>query len=139
MILVDTSGLLAAMFADQTDHAACREALEEAEPPLILSPFVLAELDYLVLRNAGVDAELRLLEEVADGAYELAPFSRLDVARALEIARQHRDLQIGVTDASLVVLSERHGTVDLLTLNQRHFRTIPGAHERPFRILPADS
>ena len=139
MILLDTSGLLAAMFADQTDHAACREALEEAEPPLIVSPFVLAELDYLVLRNAGVDAELRLLEEVADGAYELAPFSRLDVARALEIARQHRDLRIGVTDASLVVLSERHGAVDLLTLNQRHFRTIPGALERPFRILPADS
>jgi predicted nucleic acid-binding protein len=86
LILLDTSGLLAAMFADQTDHPACREALEQARPPLILSPFVLAELDFLVLRNAGVDAELQLLEEVADGAYDLAPFSQLDVARALEIA-----------------------------------------------------
>ncbi|MDP8978231.1 MAG: PIN domain-containing protein [Actinomycetota bacterium] len=139
MILLDTSGLLAAMFADQTDHAACRESLEQAEPPLILSPFVLAELDYLVLRRAGVDAELRLLEEVADGAYDLVSFSRLDVARTLEIARQYRDLEIGVTDASLVVLSERHETVDILTLNRRHFRTIPGPRERPFRILPADT
>lgn len=139
MILLDTSGLLAAMFADQSDHVACRDALREAEPPLVLSPFVLAELDYLVLRNAGVDAELRLLEEVADGAYDLAPFGRLDVARALDVARQYRDLEIGVTDASLVVLSERYDTVDVLTLDQRHFRTVPGARTRPFRILPADA
>jgi predicted nucleic acid-binding protein len=106
---------------------------------LILSPFVLAELDYLVLRNAGVDADLRLLEDVTDGAYELAPFSQLDVARTLELARRYRDFELGVADASLVVLSERHETVDLLTLDRRHFRTISGAHERPFRILPADT
>lgn len=82
---------------------------------------------------------MRLLEEVADGAYDLAPFSRLDVARALQIARQYRDPGIGVTDASVVALSERHVTVDVLTLNQRHFRTITGAHGRAFRILPADA
>jgi predicted nucleic acid-binding protein len=71
----------------------------------------------------------------------LGPLRRVDVAdvaRALDIARQHRDLEIGVTDASLVVLSERHETVDVLTLDHRHFRTVPGSHGRPFRILAAD-
>lgn len=139
MILLDTSGLLAAMFSDQADHGACRQALEDAVPPLVLSPFVLAELDYLVGRLAGVDAELSLLAEVSEGAYELAEFRRADVARARQVAEQHRDLQIGLADASLVVLSERIGTLDVLTLDQRHFRIVTGAGGRPFRLLPADA
>lgn len=138
MILLDTSGLLAAMFADQADHGPCRAALEAAEPPLLLSPFVLAELDYLILRHVGVDEELALLDEVADGAYELVEFSRGDVARAHRIAARFRDLEVGVTDASLAVLSERTGALDLLTLDRRHFRTVPGAGGRPFRLLPDD-
>jgi predicted nucleic acid-binding protein len=138
VILLDTSGLLAAMFSDQADHAACRGTLEDAVPPLVLSPFVLAELDYLVARLAGVDAELALLAEVSEGAYQLADFTRADVTRARQIARQHRDLQIGLADASLAVLSERTGTLDLLTLDHRHFRTVAGAGGKPFRVLPAD-
>lgn len=139
MILLDTSGLLAAMFSDQADHPACRQALLEAAPPLVLSPFVLAEVDYLIGRLAGVDAELLLLEEVAAGAYDLAEFTRSDVARARQVAEQHRDLEIGLADASLVVLSERTGTLDVLTLDQRHFRTLVGTAGRPFRLLPADA
>jgi predicted nucleic acid-binding protein len=139
VILLDTSGLLAAMFSDQADHVACRRALEDAVPPLVLSPFVLAELDFLIGRLAGVDAELALLAEVSEGAYQLADFTRADVARARQIALQHRDLQIGLADASLAVLSERTGTLDLLTLDHRHFRTVPGAGGKPFRVLPADA
>lgn len=138
MILLDTSGLLAAMFSDQADHEACRGALATASPPLLLSPFVLAELDYLVMRNAGVDAELQLLQEVSDGAYELVHFDRTDITHALAVARQHRDLELGVTDASLVVLSARHNVHDLLSLYHRHFRTVMGANNKPFRLLPAD-
>lgn len=139
MILLDTSGLLAAMFSDQADHEACRQAVLQAPPPLLLSPFVLAEVDYLVGRLAGVDAELALLQEVAAGAYELTDFTRSDVARARQVAEQHRDLEIGLADASLVVLSERTGTLEVLTLDQRHFRTVMGAGGRPFRLLPADA
>ncbi|MEE8602338.1 type II toxin-antitoxin system VapC family toxin [Euzebya tangerina] len=138
MILVDTSGLLAAMFTDQRDHDACRAVLEAAEPPLLLSPFVLAELDYLVSRHAGVDAELALLEDVAEGAYELTEFGALDVAAAADVAAQHRDLNLGIADASIVVLSQRYRTNQVLTLDQRHFRTVPAFDSLPFHILPAD-
>lgn len=138
MILLDTSGLLAAMFADQVDHESCVEVLETTTPPLLLSPFVLAELDYLVMRNAGVDAELRLLEDVADGAYDVVEFTRADVADALATARRYRDLEVGIADASVVVLSEKYGTRDVLTLDQQHFRVVVNAQSQPFRILPAD-
>lgn len=97
------------------------------------------ELDHLVGRLAGVDAELPLLSEVCEGAYELPEFTRADVARARQIAEHHRDLRIGLADASLVDLSERIGTLDVLTLDERHFRTVMGAGGRPFRLLPADA
>lgn len=138
MILLDTSGLLAAMFSDQADHEACRAVVEQTSPPLLLSPFVLAELDYLVMTRAGVDAEMALMEQVATRAYELVAFDAQDVARCREVAARFADLAIGLADASVAVLSERFGCLDVLTLDQRHFRTLRGARGRPLRLLPSD-
>ena len=138
MIVLDTSGLLAAMFDDQRAHAECRASLEAAEPPLLLSPFVLAELDYLVGRRAGVDVELSMLEEVATGAYTLAEFGAPDVGRSQLLIDQYRDLGIGLADASLVVLADRARTHDLLTLDERHFRAVTPLDGGAFRLLPAD-
>lgn len=136
MILVDTSGLLAALFPDQRGHEACAEALRGSTARL-LSPFVLAELDSLVLKLAGVETERRLLDEVARGAYELETFTASDVARANEIVRRHKALKLGLADASIVVLAERYGVIDILTLDQRHFRSLR-VGRRSFRLLPAD-
>lgn len=138
MILVDTSGLVAALSPTQRAHGEAAAALRAARPPLILSPFVLAELDYLLLKVAGVSAEMRFLEEVERRAYELASFDAGDVARAREVIERYRDLGIGLADASIVVLAERYGTRDVLTLDERHFRAIRPAGRRSFRILPAD-
>ncbi|MGH8903239.1 MAG: type II toxin-antitoxin system VapC family toxin [Egibacteraceae bacterium] len=139
MILLDTSGLLAALFPDQRRHTECAHALASAQAPLILSPFVLAELGYLIGKLSGVDAELALLAEVAGGAYQLASFSAQDVQEAHDIVREFRDLEIGLADASLVVLSRRESVTDVLTLDERHFRILRGNQERPFRLLPSDS
>jgi predicted nucleic acid-binding protein len=51
----------------------------------------------------------------------------------------YRDLQLGLADASLVVLAERYRIVDILTLDERHFRAVSGPDGRPFRLLPADA
>jgi uncharacterized protein len=45
---------------------------------------------------------------------------------------------VGLADASIVILAHRYETRDVLTLDQRHFRTLRGPAARPFRILPAD-
>lgn len=138
MILLDTSGLLAALFPDQRSHVACARALAQAEHPLVLSPFVLAELDYLVATLVGVAVELELLADVGRGAYQLAPFDGQDVEHAHAVIAAFRDLGIGLADASLVVLARRHQTDRILTLDERHFRVLPSHRGRPFRILPAD-
>ena len=48
MIVLDTGGLLAALDANEELHGRCVAALASAKPPRVLSPFVLAELDYLI-------------------------------------------------------------------------------------------
>ena len=42
-------------------------------------------------------------------------------------------------DASIVVLSHRYRIVDVLTLDERHFRVLRGSSGRSFRLLPADA
>ena len=139
MIVVDTSGLLAALFQDQRRHTECARILTSMDGPFLLSPFVLAELDYLVAKLANVETELRLLQEVASGAYALAPFLAGDVQEATSVIEQYSDLGIGLADASIVVIARRHRTRDVLTLDERHFRALSGPCDRPFRILPTDA
>jgi hypothetical protein len=138
VILLDTSGLLAALDESQRYHGECVAALREGARPLLLSPFVLAELDYLLMRHIGHRAQTALLEEVARGAYRLEPFDANDVARAKEVLEKYADLGVGLADASLVVLAERHGVAEILTLDQRHFRAMRFAGRKQFRILPLD-
>ena len=52
--------------------------------------------------------------------------------------RRYEDLAISLADASIVVLARRHGANDVLTLDERHFRVLRGAGDRPFKLLPAD-
>lgn len=139
MIILDTSGLLAALDASQRHHAAAAAALRAADPPWVLSPFVLAELDYLLATRVGESAERALLSEVGRGVYRLESFEAEDISAAERVIAKHAALEIGLADASIVVLAGRYGVGDLLTLDERHFRAIRGPGSRPFRILPADA
>lgn len=138
MIIVDTSGLLSALAADQRHHAACRDALLAEPGPFLLSPFVLAELDHLVGRSGRLADRLALLAEVERGAYRLVPFDADDVGLARRVMERYADPAIGLTDASLVVIAARHGTRRLLTLDERHFPAVRALDGEPFQLLPAD-
>lgn len=139
MIILDTSGLLAALDESQRHHSAAMEALLAVPPPWLLSPFVLAELDDLLATRVGQSAERALLGEVGRGVYRLEAFDAEEIASAERIIGRHADLDIGLADASLVVLANRYGILDVLTLDERHFRALRGPHGRPFRLVPADA
>lgn len=139
MIVLDSGALFAALVETELHHQACRDALLGEAPPLVLSPFVLCELDYLLGTSVGVDVELELLDDVARGAYQLEPFSEADIAEAQRVVARYRDLNVGLADASLVVLAGRHDTDRILTLDARHFRSLRTATGAAFTILPADA
>ena len=139
MILADTSGLLAAFGYDSRPHQQARAAYENDHGPVIMSPYVLAELDYMLLQRAGVKAETELLREVAAGVFKLAEFDSRNVAQAADLVERYADLRIGIADASIVVLAEKYGTTRVLTLDERHFRAMRPLHADAFTILPADA
>lgn len=138
MIVLDTSGLLAAVDSQQNQHTRARQALEDDDGPFLLSPFVLAEIDYLLSTRVGLEQELLLLDEVVEGAYRLEAFDNEDVRRAHDVIEGYADLGIGLADASIVVLAARARTTRILTLDERHFRAIRPLHGRAFHLLPAD-
>ena len=138
MIVLDTSGLLAAVDSSQRRHESARRALESDPGPLLLSPLVLAELDYLLSTRVGIDAEMLLLGQVADGAYQLENFGPEDVRAASELIERYRKLGIGLADASVMVIAARAGTNRVLTLDERHFRALRPLRGRAFRLLPKD-
>ena len=138
MIVADTSGFLAAADASDPRHQDVIAALAKETPPFLLSPLVLAEIDYLVLTRWGVERELVVLDEIVRGAFELAPFDANDLQIARTLIARHEDLEIGLADASIVVLAHRHRTHRVLTLDQGHFRVLRGPGSKPFVILPGD-
>jgi predicted nucleic acid-binding protein len=92
----------------------------------------------LLATRVNADAQGALLEEVARGAYRLERFTAEDVASAAVILGRYRDLGIGLADASIVVLAERYGVLDVLTLD-RNFQVLRGPGGRRFRLRPAAS
>lgn len=137
-MICDTGGLLNGLIAGQKLHVECLEAINGA-PNLVLSPLVLRELDYLVTTRHGGAASARLLNRLTEPEYELATFGDRDLASAIEVMTTYRDLDLGLTDASLVVLAKRYETHDILTLDQRHFRVVRSLDGRPFRLFPYDA
>lgn len=139
MIVADTSGLYAIFNRRQPEHEAARAAVERDGGPLVLSPLVLAELDYFVLTRLGPRAEQVVLAELKSPAYRLALFTDDDLRLASEIALKYGDMQLGLTDASVVVHASRHKTNKVLSLDHKHFGAVrPLTDDASFTLLPGD-
>jgi hypothetical protein len=82
---------------------------------------------------------VRITGEVTRGAYQLETFSSEDMGHAKRIMERYADLRIGLADASVVVLANRHRTLDLLCTDARRFRALRGSSGKPFRLLPLDA
>jgi uncharacterized protein len=137
VLICDTSGLLAFFDASDAHCDQVSTVMEADGGPFIVSPYVVAELDYLLTR-CGLHAELTALAELSGGAWELASLDTDALRSASDVIDRYRDQNIGVADASLVILAERYRTERLLTLDHRHFRVIRTKSGRPFTVLPEE-
>lgn len=139
-LIIDTSGYLAGTAAAHPLHDAVREVLGSVRHPPVISPLVIAEIDYMVLDKVGVDRELDVIDDLTSGAYELPDLDIDDLRSARRLVAKHKDLKIGLTDAVNAVLADRYDTNEILTTDQRHFRAIVPLTRQfdSFRILPAD-
>ena len=139
MIIADTSVIFALLDGSDADHQRVAAWYQAADPTFVTTPLVLAEVDHLAGARAGAAAQRAWRADLSAGAYAIEWWD--DAAKSsAAIADQYQDLGIGLTDASLVALGERLGTVDVATLDERHFRAIRPRRGGPaFRLLPADA
>lgn len=138
-LVVDAGALYAQADADEPGHAAVRAVLERERETLVTTELAVAEADYLILDRLGPDVELAFLDDLAEGTFVVECLDRAQLRVAREIVARHRDLRLGLADASLMVIAERYATRRLLTFDERAFRAVAPLQGGSFTILPADA
>lgn len=135
-MIVDTSALLAYFDRNEPAHGAVTAVIESADDGLVVSPYVVAEVDYLVLTRHGSAAEHAVLRELSSGAWDLAEMSPDRLAAAVAIVERYADQPIGVADASNLVLADAYRTKTVVTLDRRHFSVLRFGDGSAVEILP---
>ncbi|MGO9321501.1 MAG: VapC toxin family PIN domain ribonuclease [Solirubrobacteraceae bacterium] len=138
-LIVDAGALYAQADADEPQHEAVANVLRDERDALVTSQVVVAEADYLILRRLGVAVELLFLDDLAAGTYVVDALTAPELGIARDLVARYRDLEIGLADASLVVLANRWETRRILTLDERAFRTVAPLQGGSFTLLPADA
>jgi hypothetical protein len=138
LIVIDTSAILAFMNSNDTHHARVSAWLASEEEDLATTPLVIAEVDHLIAARGGPAASSALRTDLVAGAY-LVQWWPGALKSAVDIAERYASSGVGLTDASLVALAQQLDTIDVATLDERHFRTLrPLSGGDAFRLLPAD-
>ncbi|WP_194201870.1 type II toxin-antitoxin system VapC family toxin [Glycomyces albidus] len=139
MIICDTNCLLSLVNDADPHHEEVRKIATSESRPLVVSPLVLAEFDYLVRKIVSGAVARSLLERLLQGRMiEVAAMSHTDLLTAVKVDAKYASLELGLADASLVVLAYRYKTFDLLTRDERDFRPIVPLQGGAFRLLPKD-
>ncbi len=136
MLILDSGGLYALLDRDDDAHAAAVSAVADELGPFVLPTLVLAEVGFLIARRGGPAAELRFVAEVAAGRYELDHPTEGDLKRSVELLETYRDLDLGITDATVMACAERRGCSRILSLDRRDFLAVRPRGFAAFELLP---
>lgn len=137
-LIVDAGALYAQADADEPRHASVRAILERERDVIVTTELAVAEADYLILDRLGLDVEIAFLEDLAGGTFIVESLDRPQLRAARDIVLRYRDLRLGLSDASLVVIAERYAARRLLTFDERAFRAVAPLQGGAFTVLPAD-
>jgi uncharacterized protein len=128
--LLDTGPLVAYLNTRDPDHERVAATLDAFSGQLIATSAVITESMYFLAQVRRGPALLAAF--VADSELQIVDFSGAeDLADAARRMEKYADLPMDYPDATLVLLAERLGIFDVLTLDRRGFkvyRTTEGKH-----------
>ena len=136
MLIVDAGPLYAAAATEDRDHRRCVELLGSAQGPLLVPELVVCEVAYLLSDRIGPHAELAFVRALASGELIAEPVLDSEWERVAELVEQYEDLPLGMVDASLVALAERHEAEEIASLDRRHLGVVQPRHVARFALLP---
>ncbi len=139
VLIADTSGLYAYYDRSEPKHRRCREAVASAAH-VVVSPLVLAELDYLLSSRIGPKAAHGALAHIRDRvAARRYAVPEIEPHLSTALVTMLRYPQIGITDAMNAIMASEYLTDLILTLDPRHFRMMrPLTGHTAFRLWPDD-
>jgi uncharacterized protein len=136
MLIVDTGPLYAAAASGDQDHARCADLLASAPRPLLVPELVVTEVSYLLSDRIGPHAELAFARSIAAGELTVEPVLDSEWQRVAELVEQYADLPLGMADASLIALAERHDQQRVASLDHRHLSVVRPRHTTRLVLLP---
>jgi uncharacterized protein len=116
--------LLAAANRRDQAHLLAAEMVTQLGRDLIVPGAVIVETDQLLRSRVGSRAARLFLSALVAGEHRVAFLSPALLRRASEIDGRFADLDLGLADASVMALAERHGH-PILTFDFAHFRAAP--------------
>jgi len=132
--LIDTGPLVA--YLDRADpmHHSVAETLDGLSAQVATTGAVITEAMHL-LADAP-DGPLLLAEFVQAADLRIFESTRLEqIRRAVALMRKYSDTPMDFADATLVLLAEEMGTLEMLTLDRRGFSTYRTAKGKRFSLV----
>jgi predicted nucleic acid-binding protein len=136
VLIIDAGPLYAAAATQDNDHSRCVELLTRAPRPLLVPELVVMEVSYLLSDRIGPHAELAFARAVAAGELIVEAVLEPEWERIADLMEQYLDLPLGMADASLIALAERHGQKQIASLDHRHLGVVRPRHVTSFTLLP---
>jgi predicted nucleic acid-binding protein len=136
MLIVDAGPLYAAAAWGDKNHRRCVDMLSSAERPLLVPALVVTEVSCLLADRISAQAELAFGRSIAAGELVVEAVLDSEWERIAELTEQYLDLPLGLVDASVVALAERHRAEVIGTLDHRHFSVVRPRHAPSFTLLP---
>ncbi|HVF13642.1 MAG TPA: PIN domain-containing protein [Acidimicrobiales bacterium] len=134
-VVVDTGVFVSAADTDEPRHADCAGQLTSHRGELVTTAAVVVETAWLIEDRLGPAAEGRFLTMVINDVH-VVDLTRVDYLRCIELIDRYADLGLGLVDASIIAVAERHGHTTIATLNHRDFRVVRPAHCDTFELVP---
>ncbi|NDJ25664.1 PIN domain-containing protein [Nostoc sp. B(2019)] len=135
LAVADTGFVVALLNRSDAMHSTVATVYTQ-QKQILLPQTVLAELAYLVGRNAGVTTVVAFLQGLSASRFSLVALTDQDIIRVAQILDEYADSRIDFVDASVMAIAERYGIKKIFTLDQRDFRLYRPQHCDSFEILP---
>ncbi len=138
-VLLDTGPVVALLDAADASHRFVRESFLRLPlgRPLVTSAAVVTEIMFLLQDCAGGPARAAEFLEDAQVRVENV-FTASSLKNATSMMEKYADVPMDFADATLTLLAAHFETGDILTLDERGFRTYRFLRNRAFRLLLQD-
>jgi predicted nucleic acid-binding protein len=132
-VVVDTGFLVALLNRRDRHHAWAREQLPSLQGPWVTAEACLSETLFL-LESAGKKAAEALMAWIDRGLLQVRGLMETDSAAVSEVLFFYADRWVDLADASLVVLSDRHPRLPVVSVDVNDF-TVYFRQRRARRLL----